>query len=82
MSKFMHYKKAAPLLGLTETGLYNLIRSGSVPAARIGGKRGRWYVNPDLVRERLERLMEANIQNSHEEESTEGFLYPKLCRID
>jgi excisionase family DNA binding protein len=78
--QFMQYREAAPLLGLTATALYNLIRSGSVPAVRIGGARGRWYVNANLVRERLVKLMEQNIKTG-DNDTTDDFLFQKLRRI-
>lgn len=73
----MPYRKAAPLLGLTETALYNLIRARSVPACRIGGRRGRWYCDVDMVREKLSQRMEDNLNN----EEVENFLFPKIRRI-
>lgn len=78
----MPYRKAAPSLGLTDTGLYNLIRAGKVPAVRIGGKRGRWYVDIDLVRETIEKMMLDNMKDDGDgEETAEGFLYPRIRRI-
>ncbi len=74
----MPYRKAAPLLGLTDTALYNFIRSGSIPACRVGGKRGRWFVELAAVREQLEKLM---MKNLSDETKDDGFLYPKIRRI-
>lgn len=81
MAQFMHYRKAAPLLGLTETALYNFIVSGTVPACRVGGTRGRWYCNVDAVQNRLEKIAQQNIKD----ENTgldDGFLHPKIRRIE
>lgn len=81
MSQFMPYKKAAPLLGLTETALYNFIISGTVPACRVGGKRGRWYCNLEAIQKRLEQLAQQNVKDENKDPE-DGFLYPKIRCIN
>ena len=78
-SQFMHYRKAAPLLGLTETALYNGIRQGVYPSMRVGGPHGRHYVSVAAVQTRIDQLMQANIKNVETEQ--DSFLHPRFRKI-
>lgn len=56
------WRDAAPILGMTPHELYVGLRSGKLPGYRVGGARGRWVVETELVKARVEELMLANVQ--------------------
>lgn len=58
----MLWREAAPTLGMTPHELYVGLRSGKLPGYRVGGARGRWVVETELVKARIEKLMLANVQ--------------------
>jgi hypothetical protein len=48
--------------------LYCGLRSGKLPGYRAGGSRGRWIVETELVKARIETLMLANVKVEQEEQ--------------
>ncbi|HEY7136055.1 MAG TPA: helix-turn-helix domain-containing protein [Acidimicrobiia bacterium] len=59
--RFLQPAEVAELLNVTVSQVYTLMRSGELPAVKIG-KRGVWRVSPDALDgyiDRLEREAEA-----------------------
>jgi hypothetical protein len=51
--------------GLTKHELYTGLRSGKYQGYRVGGKRGKWIVDLDLLENRIKELMERNIKEEN-----------------
>lgn len=48
--------------GLTKHELYTGLKSGKYQGYRVGGKRGKWLVDLDLLENRIRQLMQQNIK--------------------
>jgi hypothetical protein len=59
--------EAAAAVGLTKNALYSLARAGKVPHLRIGGKRGRYVFDLQLLEEALREMALANVKQSENE---------------
>jgi hypothetical protein len=59
--------EAAGKVGLTKNALYTLARAGKVPHLRIGGKRGRYVFDLQLLEEALREMALANVKQSENE---------------
>lgn len=59
--------EAAAAVGLTKNALYTLARAGKVPHLRIGGKRGRYVFDLQLLEEALREMALANVKQSENE---------------
>jgi hypothetical protein len=59
--------EAAAAVGLTKNALYSLARAGRVPHLRIGGKRGRYVFDLQLLEEALREMAFANMKQSENE---------------
>lgn len=66
MSQMMGWRQAAKVLGIAEGELYRGLRSGRYPGLLCGSRRGRWVVNVEQVRARIDQLMQENIQNDEQ----------------
>lgn len=64
--------------GLSFHELYSGLRSGKYPGFRVGGPRGKWIVDLDLIEARIHELMEENVKT---EENPEVIHYGKLRKI-
>lgn len=66
MGRIMQWQQAAIVLhdelGISKHELYTGLRSGKYPGFRVGGSRGRWLVDVDMVRTRIQELMTANVR--------------------
>ncbi len=62
----MLWREAAPILGMRPHELYVGLRSGKFPGYKIGGARGRWVVETELVKARVEELMLANVYENQQ----------------
>ncbi len=80
MAKIVLLDEASQKTGLTKNDLYWGARKGLYPSMRIGGKRGRWAFDLDLLEKRIKELMLSNIKE--EFKPTEAESYGKLRRID
>ncbi|NLN48639.1 MAG: hypothetical protein GX154_06035 [Clostridiales bacterium] len=69
-------KQASLETGLSEWELSTGAKSGKYPAMRIGGNRGRWIFDIDLLQRRIEELMLKNINENHTDND-----YGKLRKI-
>jgi excisionase family DNA binding protein len=54
MQKLLTLKETAELLSATHAQVYALVRSGDLPAMKMGG-RGQWRIHPDRLNEYIER---------------------------
>jgi len=70
-------KQAAKETGLSEWELSAGARSGKYPAMRVGGNRGRWIFDIDLLNKRIQELMLNNL-NSKEQEHN---IYGKIRKV-
>lgn len=61
--------EAAAAVGLTKNALYSLARAGKVPHLRIGGKRGRYVFDLELLEKSLEQMALENVRQSEIEVS-------------
>jgi len=59
--------EAASIVGLSRNALYTLARAGKVPPLRIGGKRGRYVFDLQLLEEALREMALANVKQSENE---------------
>lgn len=59
--------EAAAAVGLTKNALYSLARAGKVPHLRIGGKRGRYLFDLELLEEALREMALENVRKSENE---------------
>lgn len=59
--------EAASIVGLSRNALYTLARAGKVPHLRIGGKRGRYVFDLQLLEEALREMALANVKQSENE---------------
>lgn len=76
--KIVLLKQAAKITGLSEHELYNGARGGKYPSFRLGGKRGRWAFDIELLEKRIKELMLQNVK-----EETPGVAeYGHIRRID
>lgn len=78
MGRLALLKQAAAEKGISGWELYNGAKSGKYPAMRLGGPRGRWAFDLDLLDARIKELMEQNMKQ--EPQSTAE--YGKLRRIN
>ena len=62
MAKKALLSEAAEMVGLTKNALYTLARAGKVPHLRIGGKRGRYVFDIELLEESLEQMALENVR--------------------
>jgi excisionase family DNA binding protein len=53
--RFLQPAEVAELLNVTVSQVYTLMRSGQLPAVKIG-KRGVWRVSPDALDQYIDRL--------------------------
>lgn len=79
MSRRVLLKQAAAETGLSEWELYNGAKSGKYPGMKVGGARGRWIFDLDLLEARIKELME---QNMKQEPSQMAVEHGKLRRIN
>ena len=77
MAKMALLKQASEKTGLSEWELSSGARSGKYPAMRVGGIRGRWAFDLDLLNARIEELMLLNLK----EDAKEVNRYSKLRKI-
>lgn len=62
MARMALLKEASKVTGLSEWELSTGAKSGKYPAFRIGGERGRWAFDLDMLEERIRELMQQNIK--------------------
>lgn len=77
MAKMVLLKQAAETTGLSVWELYNGAKSGKYPAMRIGGERGKWVFDLELLEARIQELMLQNVK----EETSENVKYGCLRKI-
>lgn len=58
----MKWRDCAHALGIAENELYQGLRSGLYPGMKVGQRRGRWVCDTELVQERINQLMQANVR--------------------
>lgn len=68
MGSIVKLRDAAKLTGLSEWELRTGVISGKYPAMRVGGDHGRILFDLDLLKERIETLMLANVRVIETEE--------------
>lgn len=61
-------KDAAQAVGLTKNALYQLARAGKVPCIRIGGSRGRYVFDIELLEEWLKNMAVQNVRQEQQPE--------------
>ncbi|NED96707.1 helix-turn-helix domain-containing protein [Phytoactinopolyspora alkaliphila] len=52
--KLLTLKETAEILSASHAQVYALVRSGDLPAMKMGG-RGQWRIDPDRLSEYIER---------------------------
>ena len=67
--KIVSVKEAAKLTGLSCWELSCGARSGKYPAMKIGGSRGKWAFDLDILQKRLVELMYENMEKCNNSES-------------
>lgn len=72
MSQMMGWRAAAKELGIAEGELYRGLRSGRYPGLLCGSRRGRWIVDVNKVRVRIDQLMQENIRDQEFEMTARG----------
>jgi hypothetical protein len=78
MARMATLEQAAQQIpGLSFHELYSGVRSGKYPGYRVGGARGKWIVNLDLLEIRIKELMEQNIK----QEPAQTAEFGKLRRV-
>lgn len=78
MSRRATLEQAAKETGLSFSELYSGVRSGKYPSMRLGGPRGKWIVDLELLEARIKELMQQNVRQENEEISQ----YGKLRKIN
>lgn len=63
--------------GLTKHELYTGLKSGKYQGYRVGGKRGKWLVDLDILENRIRELMQQNIK-----EEDKIIQYGQLRRVN
>ena len=53
--RFLHLADVAEVLNISSAQAYALVRSGDLPAIKIGG-RGQWRVEASVLEEYIQRL--------------------------
>lgn len=64
MARTVTLEKAVEAIpGITRHELYTGLRSGKYPGFRVGGIRGKWIIDLDMLELRIRELMTKNIRD-------------------
>lgn len=63
----MKWRDAARALNISPNEMYCGLREGRYPGMRVGGDKGRWIVDIDLVSAAIEKEMLENVKKVEED---------------